>query len=316
MPPGYTYPAIALGYRNGASPQDVRLAQPADMEAVQVEPAEHDPQSLAGLGEELDCQVPVLPLAEPLPLKELEPREEESMNERALELREEVEVTAETVANYVPEEDEADKRDSAEADVLVRPPGVSSVCETASCPVPLVTEQPSEPEAVITLEEEDDDEVVGEESQEIHDQKVNMHAEQESEQPAIIELDPASPAAYELPCTQTEVAKEHENKTSPEDAAEEFMCPSPASTSACSNGEETVAVPHKPNVPCYWSLELLIAAAFCTDVPPFPLFSHSMPSTVSSQCTPNQGMELLSELADLELQQIKNSCGKTRGEQW
>lgn len=313
MPPGYTYPAIALGYRNGPSPQDVRLAQPADLEAVQAEPPEHAPQSLAGLEEELDCQVPVMPLTELLPLKEVEPGEEERMNERALQLREEVEVAA--AVNYVPEEEGADKERSAEADVLSCPPVVSSVCETASCPVPLVTEQPSGPHAVITLEEEDDEEVVGEESQVLHDQKVNLHAE-ESELPAIIDLDPASPAVYESPCSQPEAAKEseHENKMTPEDATVEFLCPSPASTSACSNGEEAVAVPCKPYVPCYWSLELLIAAAFCTDVPPFPLFSNSTPSTVLSQCAPNKGMELLSELADLELQQMKHICGKTPGE--
>ncbi|XP_014846360.1 PREDICTED: BAH and coiled-coil domain-containing protein 1-like isoform X2 [Poecilia mexicana] len=313
LPPGYTYPAIALGYRNGPSPQDVRLAQPADLEAVQAEPPEHAPQSLAGLGEELDCQVPVMPLTEPLPLKEVEPGEEESMNERALQLREEVEVTAVTAANYVPDEEGADEQGSAEADVLSCPPVVSSVCETASCPVPLVKEQPSGPHAVITLEEEDDEEAVGEESQVLHDQKVNLHAEQESELPAIIELDPASPAVYESPCPQPEAAKEseHENKMTQEDAAVDFLCPSPASTSACSNGEEAAAVPCKPYVPCYWSLELLIAAAFCTDVPPFPLFSNSTPSTVLSQCAPNKGMELLSELADLELQQMKHICGKT-----
>ncbi|MED6241414.1 hypothetical protein ATANTOWER_013707, partial [Ataeniobius toweri] len=313
LPPGYTYPAIALGYRNGTSPQNVRLAEPADLEAVQAEPTEHAPQSLTSIGEELDCQVSVIPLAEPLPLKEVEPEEEESVNERALELREEVEVTAVIAANYVSEEEGADEQGSAEADVLACPPAVSSVCETASCPVPLMTEQTSGLEAVITLEEEDDDEAGGEESQVIRDQKVNLHAEQEPELPAIIELDPASPAAYESPCPQPEVARdsEHENKMTPEDASVEFLCPSPASSSSCRPSEETVAVHYKPYVPCYWSLELLIAAAFCTDVPPFPLFAHSTPSTVPSQCTPNQGMELLSELADLELQQMKHICGKT-----
>ncbi|XP_021179418.2 BAH and coiled-coil domain-containing protein 1 isoform X3 [Fundulus heteroclitus] len=316
LPPGYTYPAVALGYRNGASPQNVRLAEPADLEAVQAEAAEHAPQSLAALGEELDCQVPGVPLAEPLPLKEVEPGEEKGVNERALELREEVEVTLVAAANYVPEEVGADGQGSAEADVLACPPAVSSVCEKASCPIPLTAEQPSGPEAVITLEEEEEEEeeeAVGEESQVLLDQKVNLHAEQEAELPAIIELDPASPTACESPCPQPPVAKEsdHENKMTPEETSTEFLCPSPAPASACSPSEETVAVPHKPYVPCYWSLELLIAAAFCTDVPPFPLFSHSTASTVPSQCTPNQGMELLSELADLELQQMKHVCGKT-----
>ncbi|XP_038133352.1 BAH and coiled-coil domain-containing protein 1 isoform X1 [Cyprinodon tularosa] len=314
LPPGYTYPAITLGYRNGASPQNVRLAEAAHLEAVQTEPDANGPQTLSSLGEELDCQVPVMSLAEPLPLKEVEPGEEESVNERTLELREEVDVTVMTSANYMPEEEGANVADSAEADVVTAPPAVSSESEMASCPCPLTTEQPTGPEAVITLVEEDDDEPVGEESQVVHDQKVNLKAEQETVLPAIIELDPASPAAIESSCTEPAVAKEieHENKMTPEDASVECLCPSPASGSACS--EETVTVPQKPYVPCYWSLELLIAAAFCTDVPPFPLYSHSTPSTVPSKSIPNQGMELLSELADLELQQMKHVCGKTAEE--
>lgn len=307
-----------MGYRSGPSPQDVRLAEPADLEAVQVEPAEHAPQSLSGLGEELDCQVAVRPLPEPLPPKEVEQEEEERVVERVLEQREEVQVTTMTAANYVPGEKEVEEQGPAEEEVLVCLPVESPVCEAASCPVPLSTEEPERPGAVITLEEEEDDEAVGEESQVEHAQKVDMPGEQDPELPTIIELDPASPAAPEPQSPALEGAKDsklpHKNETTPDDASVDFVCLSPASASACSPSQATTAVPHKPIVPCYWSLELLIAAAFCTDVPPFPLFPHSTPSVAPSQPNPHQGMELLSELADLELQQQKRTCGKSQGE--
>ncbi|XP_055033165.2 BAH and coiled-coil domain-containing protein 1 [Misgurnus anguillicaudatus] len=44
LPPGYTYPAIAMGYKGGPSPQEVQLAEHADLEAEQAEPAEPAPQ--------------------------------------------------------------------------------------------------------------------------------------------------------------------------------------------------------------------------------------------------------------------------------
>lgn len=317
LPPGYTYPAMAMGYRGGPSPQDVRLAEPADLEAVQVEPTEHAPQSLSSLEEELDCQATVRPLPEPLPPKEMEQGVEERVAERVVELREDVEVAAVTAANYVSGEKEVREQGPTEEEVLVCPPAESPVCEAASCPVPLSTEEPERPAAVITLEEEEDDEAVGEESQVEHAQKVTVPGEQDTDLPAIIELDPASPAS---PKTQSpglveaKDTKQHNNEMTRADASVDFACLSPASTSACSPSQATAAISHTPLVPCYWSLELLIAAAFCTDVPPFPLLSISTPSVVPSQPNPHQGMELLSELADLELQQQKRTCGKSQGE--
>lgn len=306
-----------MDYRSGSTPQDVRLAEPADLEAV--EPAEHAPQSLSRLGEELDCQAVVRPLPEPLPPEEVEQEEEERVVDRVLEQREEVEVEAVTAANYVPGEKEVEEQGPAEEEVLVCPPTESPVCEAASCPVPLSTEEPGRAEAVITLEEEEDDEAMGEESQVERAQKVNMPGEQEPELPTIIELDPASPAALGPQSPALERAadskQQHKNKMTPDDASLDFVCLSPASASAASPSQATVAaVPHKPLVPCYWSLELLIAAAFCTDVPPFPLYPLSAPSVAPSQPNPHQGMQLLSELADLELQQQKRTCGKSQGE--
>ncbi|KAL6102979.1 bahcc1 [Pungitius sinensis] len=317
LPPGYTYPAIAIGYRSGSSPQDVRLAEPADLEAVQVEPAEHAPQSLSSLGEGLDCQAVVRPLPEPLPSEELQKEAEERVVERVVEQREEAEVTAVTAARYVPGETEVGEQGPAEEEEMVCPPAKGPVCEAASCPALLSTEELERPEAVITLEEEADDEAEVD-SQLEHAQKVNTPGEQEPELPTIIELDPASPETPEPPPPSLEETKgseqRHEKETSSEDASVDIVC-LPTSASAAGPSRATLAVPHKPLVPCYWSLELLIAAAFCTDVPPFPLFPLGAPPAAPSQPRPHRGMELLSELADLELQQLKHNCGKSQGEE-
>lgn len=322
LPPGYTYPAMSMGYRGGPSPQDVRLAEPADLEAVQVEPTDHAPQSLSSLEEELNCQATVRPLQEPLPPKEMEQGVEERVAEGVVELRQDVEVVAVTGANYVSEEKEVRDQGPTEEEVLVCPPAESPVCEAASCPVPLSTGEPERPAAVITLEEEEDDEAVGEESQVEPAQKVTVPGEQDTDLPAIIELDPASPAAPAAADTLQSSGLQEEardmmqrsSETGLAEASADFACLSPASTSAHSPGQAVAASSHKTLVPCYWSLELLIAAAFCTDVPPFPLLSMSAPSAVTVQPNPHQGMELLSELADLELQQQKRTCGKSQGE--
>lgn len=303
-----------MSYRSGPSPQDVQLAEPADLEAVQAEPSEHAPDSLSRLGEEMDCQAVVMPLSEPLPPADVG-QEKENIVNNVLEQREEVEAST----NYVLGKEEVEEQRSAEEEVLVCRPAEIPVCGAASCPVPLSTEGSERPEAVITLEEEEHDEAVGEGSQVEHAPKVNMPIEQEPELTTIIELDPASPAVPELqsPVPEGPKASEQrqEKETATDDTSVDFMCLSPASFSSPSQPAD--AVPQKPLVPCYWSLELLIAAAFCTDVPPFPLFPFSSPSVAPSQPNPHQGMELLSELADLELQQQKRTCGKSQGEgQW
>ncbi|XP_034046026.1 BAH and coiled-coil domain-containing protein 1 [Thalassophryne amazonica] len=319
LPPGYTYPGIAIGYRNGPSPQDVQLAEPAELDAVQAEPAEHSPQLLSGIGEELDCQVVVRPLlSESLPHEEVEQEKEERMIERVLEQKEDVEVSAVTAGSYVPVENEGEEQEPAEDEVLICPRTEIPVCEAATCPAPHSTTEPERPEAVITLvEEEDDEEVVDEEMQVEQVQKISAPGEPQSERATIIELDPTSPEAPEPESPAPEEAKDrqqHENKITLEDTSVDMVCLSSASASVPSPVQTSATVPPKTPVPCYWSLELLIAAAFCTDVPPFPLFPFSAPAVAPSQPNPHQGMELLSELADLELQQQKHTCGKGQEE--
>lgn len=247
----------------------------------------------------------------------MEQEEVEREVERVLEQREDVEVAAVTAANYVPGDKEVKEQGPTEEDVLVCPPAGSPVCEAASCPVPISAEEPERSRAVITLEEEEDDEAVGEESQVEHVQKVSMPGEHDTELPAIIELHSVSPGAPEPPSPVPEEAKEGTQQPQSEmtPAGADCVSPSPAPAAACGSNQAVSTTPHTTPVPCYWSLELLIAAAFCTDVPPFPLFSLSAPSVVPSAPNPHRGMELLSELADLELQQQKRTCGKTKGEQ-
>lgn len=311
LPPGYVYPGIAIGYRNGPSPEDVQLAEPVSLEAVQVEPPNHAPQSLSSLGEGLDCQAVVRPLSPEKVVQEVN----EGVVVGVLEEREEV---TEVIAHYVPAEKEVGEQGPSEDEVLVCPPAASPVCEAASCPIPLSTEDSERPQAVITLDEEEDDEAV-EEIQLEQAQKVNMPGEQDTKLASISEPSPHSTAVPEPETMDPDEVEDNrvltESKEAPDDASEDLVCLSPGSVSALSQSKTAETLPHNPLVPCYWSLELLIAAAFCTDVPPFPLFTSSAPSAARSLPNPHQGMELLSELADLELQRQRHTSGKSQGEE-
>lgn len=306
LPPGYVYPGIAIGYRNVPSSEDVQLAEPADLAAVQVEPVNHAPGSLTSLGEGLECQAVVRPLQESLsPQKAVQEVDEAVVG--VLEEREKVE---EVTAHYVPAEKELVEQGPCDDEALVCPPATSPVCEAASCPIPLSTEDSERPQAVITLDEEEEDELA-EESQVEPVQKVNMPEEQHTVPACSSELSPCSAVLTSETLTADnaeDCAPRTESEAAP-DASEDVLCLSGA-LSPQSN--HTQVMPHKPVVPCYWSLELLIAAAFCTDVPPFPLFPFSAPAIVPSLPKSHSGMELLSELADLELQQQRRTCGNSQ----
>uniref|UniRef100_A0A3B3ZGQ4 BAH domain-containing protein n=1 Tax=Periophthalmus magnuspinnatus TaxID=409849 RepID=A0A3B3ZGQ4_9GOBI len=172
LPPGYVYPGIAIGYRNVPSSEDVQLAEPADLAAVQVEPVNRAPQSLTSLGEGLECQALVRPLQEDLspqkPMQEVDEDVAEVLRER--------EKVAEVTALYVAAEKELTEQRHGDDEVLLCPPATSPVCEVASCPIPLSTEDNERPQAVITLDEEEGDEPA-EESQVELAQKVNMPEE-------------------------------------------------------------------------------------------------------------------------------------------
>ncbi|KAJ8332523.1 hypothetical protein SKAU_G00423120, partial [Synaphobranchus kaupii] len=64
LPPGCTH--LTIGYSSGPSPQDIRLAEPADQEAVLVEPAPR-PLPLLAVGAEPRCDGVFSPIRSPVP---------------------------------------------------------------------------------------------------------------------------------------------------------------------------------------------------------------------------------------------------------
>lgn len=291
LPPGYAYPAIALGYRGGPSPQDVPLAEPAELEAIPVEPVEHAPAPLSSIGEGPECHAIVRPISESqLPVEEK--NEEDLAQEQARGVLEQSRET-DPVGCCVPVEHE---QAQGEAAMLICHPDEPSACEAAPCPVGWL-EEPVHKDSSIVCQEEggllEQDSVVSE---------LTPHAAPAPEYPCVpvnsADLQPSTPAEL--------VAEETEKEAEEEDCVQILSAPS----------SPISATPFpQPIVPSYWSLELLIAAAFCGDCPP-----PSPPaSTVSQGCAgpfyaSTYGMELLSELADLERQQEHYSADNSGGE--
>ncbi|XP_016355368.1 BAH and coiled-coil domain-containing protein 1-like isoform X2 [Sinocyclocheilus anshuiensis] len=292
LPPGYTYPEINMGYRNIPTTQDVQLAEPADLEAVQTEPAEHPPPALSSLGEGLECHAMVRPLREP---------QEPTMDIDATSLVEEqpegVFVQGEDVETVMamgcckPIED---NQENEHAKIICTPAEVSG-CEVGQVTILSSEEVIHQEEPIVTFDEEVGEDIPPQESEDIDTLK--------------------DPIPIPQPCVSDCSLNQLPNTTAQADVAvvteedEEKNCvkvPSPT-THSCSQSLTT----------SYWSLELLIAAAFCGDCP-----HPSPPSPYQSQryCGPlnstYHGMELLSELADLELQRYQQSCGKTQEDQW
>lgn len=291
LPPGYTYPAIAMGYRGGPSPQDVQLAEPAELEAIPVEPVEHAPASLSSIGEGPECHALVRPMTESqLPVEEK--NEEDLAQEQARGVLEQSR-EPDPVGCCVPVEHE---QAQGEAAMLICHSEEASACEAAPCPDGWLEEEVHKDSTIVCQEE-------------------GSVLEQDN---VVSELTPETATAPEYPCVPVNpsdlqsstpnevVAEETEKEAQEEDCVQILSAPS----------SPVSATPFpQPTVPSYWSLELLIAAAFCGDCPP-----PSPPASTTSQgCAgpfyaSTYGMELLSELADLERQQEHHSADKSEGE--
>lgn len=285
--PGYTYPEINMGYRNIPTTQDVQLPEPADLEAVQTEPVEHPPPALSSLGEGLECHAMVRPLQEP---------QERTMEVDATSLVEEqpegVFVQGEDVETVMgccePIEDSEEKE---HAEIICTPAEVSG-CEVGQVTTLSSEEVIHQEEPIVTFEEKVCEDIPPQESEDIDTLKDPISIPQ----PCVSDC-----SLNQLPNTTAQadfavVAEEDEEKNC-------VKVPSPT-TNSCSQSLTS----------SYWSLELLIAAAFCGDChppsPPSPYQSQTYCGTVNSTY---HGMELLSELADLELQRYHQSCGQTQG---
>lgn len=291
LPPGYTYPAIAMGYRGGPSPQDVQLAEPAEMEAIPVEPVEHAPAPLSSIGEGPECHAIVRPITESqLPVEE---KNEEDLGQEQARGALEQSGDPDPVGCCVPVEHEQAQEEAA---MLICHPEEVSACEAAPCPGGWL-EEPVHKDSTIVCQEEGDlleqDSVVSE---------LKPQSAPAPEHPGF----PVNPADLQPSIAAEVVAEETAMDVQEEDCIQIFSTPS-SPISATPFPQATV--------PSYWSLELLIAAAFCGDCPP-----PSPPASTTSQgCAgpfyeSTYGMELLSELADLERQQEHHSADKSEGE--
>lgn len=288
--PGYTYPEIGMGYRNGATSQDVQLAEPADLEAVQIEPVEHDPRALSGLGEGLECHA-VVRLQEP---HDSTVEKDTSLNENGPEFAHGGDVKGLMVMGC--SEPLEAKQNEEQAELHICTTVEASICEVEEGLI-LSSEEKIHPNDFTVTFEEDVD-------KDVHSTvRKNTETLEDQGAPLVEEHCVSDCTPNQLPDTnnRSDIAITGDEK-------QQNSCVKVASPAEL---PETCS---QNLVSSYWSLELLIAAAFCGDCPPTSppsSFSyHKRNAPLNSSC---HGMELLSELADLELQQFKQSCGKTQG---
>ncbi|XP_051530152.1 BAH and coiled-coil domain-containing protein 1-like isoform X2 [Myxocyprinus asiaticus] len=266
LPPGYTYPAIARGYKGGPSPQEVQLAEHADLEAEQAEPAEPAPQPLplSQIGEEPDCHNGVeSPTGTPQEVEE---------DDGVIEAEGEV--------------------DDGQNRVTCCPVPLS---QTSLCPVTDSTVADPIPDTVTMIPENETSEM-----------EIPAPSEDLKEQDGVLQ-DPIQGSlttfrdsqCMEPTVTDPERTVE-DNCDSPSNPVETtnpspppFLCPVPSALGNQYQGS------------CIWSLELLIAAALCATRDARMV----APVSVSADTVaPNYGIELLSELAELErTQQQRNN---------
>ncbi|XP_057213780.1 BAH and coiled-coil domain-containing protein 1 isoform X2 [Triplophysa rosa] len=264
LPPGYTYPAIAMGYKGGPSPQEVQLAEHADLEAEQAEPAEPAPQPLL-----------------------LSPKEEEPACHPGVgsPTRTSQEVEKEEEVGVMQAEEQVEEGESG---VTCRH---ATVSQTSLCP-----DSPSNPHS---------------------DTATMIPNTQTSEMEIPVPAENTTEKDEELQDKVQVSQPVGSSENDPEKAGEDEC------GLTCDTGTAHPLPPLTPcPVPstlgnqypgsCIWSLELLIAAALCAKrdarmVPPVSVSDNTV--------TPNYGIELLSEMAELErTQQQRNDVGDNEEE--
>ncbi|XP_077359899.1 BAH and coiled-coil domain-containing protein 1 isoform X1 [Festucalex cinctus] len=267
LPPVYAFPPLSMGFKAGPSPPEARLAEQASQEA---QPAEPDVKSLRPLP---------LPHIPPLTKDEtrMEEEEEEEEEERGCEV-------VESRSGATEEKAEASQGDGC---------SVPEHEKTASCPSPSSVPDPSSPatasnetlkQAEISKDDEVDEECAKEEKMECEPTDPGEPARERKED------------ADETKQHEESVMEEEKIERSPEDV-EASLSPPPSSDGP---PPPSVSAAGQQQGAYMWSLELLIAAALCATRdalraaapaarPPSPPFHH--------------GMEILGELAELEIQQ-------------
>ncbi|XP_069050653.1 BAH and coiled-coil domain-containing protein 1 isoform X2 [Lepisosteus oculatus] len=299
LPPGYTYPAITMGYSSGPSPQDVRLAEPADLEAVQAEPAEPTPRSLSSVGEGPECEEVVTPMRT---LEEEEPK--------AVEPGGGVEGGG-SVPCCTPPELEQGRLFTCTA----------TEDEISETPVPCPSAPTSPTVARDVVEDSlicNEDVGLGEERQGKQEEEGEREAGSEEREE---DLAPGCSADIHASDTADNETSLDPGRKTPSEASVELLSSPLPTLSSPQSGDlrhstsgawvDSFSLTEWPAVPSS-SLELLIAAALCAerDDPPPP-----SPAGLPQNCPGTRGMELLSELAYLELQQHRKSVGQSQGEE-
>ncbi|XP_051969193.1 BAH and coiled-coil domain-containing protein 1-like isoform X4 [Xyrauchen texanus] len=264
LPPGYTYPAITMGYKVGPSPQEVQLAEHADLEAEQAEPAEPAPEPLP-LSQKVegpDCHNGV-----------------ESPNRTSQEVEEDdgvIEAEGEVVDGQIQ---------------VTRCPVPLS--QTSLCPITDSTVADPIPDTATMIPENQTSEM-------------ETPSEDLKEQDGVLQ----DPVQGSLTTFQDSQCMES-TVTDPERTVED-NCDSPSNPVETTHPSPPLSPCPVPSAlgnqfqgSCIWSLELLIAAALCATRDARMM----APVSVSAdKVAPNYGIELLSELAELErTQQQRNN---------
>ncbi|KAM7381906.1 hypothetical protein PAMA_012658 [Pampus argenteus] len=299
LPPVYTYPLITMGYKAGPSPPEARLAEQA---MVEVEPAEPDAKSLTH-----PCHIT------PLTKEEAKRKGEERRDCEMVESQ-----------SGVAEEKE-ERRAEAKGCSISEPENIIS--GLPPCPSPVSVPNPVCPATATgntlkgrlslgclgqkaSLEEperskkqEGDREHEKEDMEEDEGEKMSVPTECAVYAP--IEPPEEKKEKEEEEKENVEVVEDEEEEEgsgrSPDEDLVEVTCSSP--TPLPSSGP-VLPLPMSTATQLQgaymWSLELLIAAALCATrdalYPPVPAVRASNPP-------PHHGMEILGELAELEIQQ-------------
>lgn len=261
-----------MGYRSGPSPQDVRLAEPADLEAVQVEPAEPAPQPIPDLTEDCEQEAGL----RVLPEQQEAEQEEEARGVESGGVVEAGGLTSCCAQSELEQEEE---------ELFACPATEGGVLQDTPCPTP---------PAVVVTQGDDPSVTCGNEVEEDLVEQVEATVEKPEDGAVLEPDDPADDARSPEAATDEEQGRgvAGEDQTPPTPSPCPALLPPPFSC---------------------WSLELLIAATLCADrdAPPPAPTAPSPPCDAPFWPT-HHGMELLSELAELERPQHCN--GASQGE--
>lgn len=251
-----------MGYKGGPSPQEVQLAEHADLEAEQAEPAEPAPQPhpLSPKGEEPVCHTGV------------------GSPTRTSQEVEDVEEEGGVIEAY-------GQVDEGQVD--------ATLSQTSLCPVTDSTIADPHPDRATMIP---NSQASGIESP--------APAEDNKEQ--VEELRDSAVTSTQ-DCQSVELTEQDPERT----AEDECTPPTDSPSLPFSPCPVPSALGNQYPGSCIWSLELLIAAALCATrdariAAPVPVSGNAV--------APNYGIELLSELAELEQSQLqRNNTEENRG---